>query len=127
EAALPATPGKNGWGRLVGTAAVPGVGSGAVIPSVPMRNAVAGPAPPVPRHWLPFTALAALTAPWQETACNRLGASNGVRMLMTPFMRPYVRPHPPRMTVLFWPKIELRMPLSNRGFQAAATRGLKPP
>src|SRR3982750_2885083 len=81
EAALPATPGKNGCGS-VGTAEA----SGAVMPSVPMRNAVAGLAPPVPRHWLPLTGVN--TAPWQDTACSRLGASNGVRMLITPFIRP---------------------------------------
>src|SRR5260370_34641584 len=94
-------------------------GRGAVKPSSPdpepTRNAVMGVAPPAPRHWLPAWALAALTAAWEETPCNRPGARSGVRELMTPVPRPGARAHGPRNAGVLGAKMGLRRPLYECG------------
>ena len=96
-------------------------GSGAARPSVPMRKAVVA---------VDTARAETLAARAGADAGHRLhdaGPSSGFSTWATPFRRPKIRLYPPRMTVLLPPKTLPRMPSAKFGFQATATRGLKPP
>ena len=109
-------PVKFGWGNVCAT-----VGSGAVVPSVPIRKAFVGSTFPAPRH------CPAMLAPGHVMGCSGPEPSSGTKTKSTPFNRPKMRLHPPRITVWPCPNILPRTPLVKRGFHAAATWGLNPP
>src|SRR5438270_6124162 len=79
--ALPPSPGTYGCESVGET-----LGSGAARPSVPMRKAVLGSTPLLPRQ--PPVRL----TPVQDTACGKPGGSSGTNNWFTPFRRPKRRP-----------------------------------